>query len=387
MKLLLKILLPVLMLAVMAGLTVKLVKSKEELKPQPRVETLPLVEARAVKAGVHRFQILSQGEIRARTEINLVAEVPGKIVSVSSNFTAGGFFEDGEVLARLDSRDFEVAVAQAEAALAQGRVRLDREKAEALVARREWESLGRGEANPLLLREPQLAEAEALMAAAEANLRKAKLDLSRCEIRAPFGGRVREKMADIGQFVGLGSPLGRVYAVDFAEVRLPIPLSDLEFIDLPLNGEAGAGVGVKLTARVGGVRRSWRGELLGTEGTVHQRTRMVSAIARVDDPYARSRAAGHEPLPVGMFVEAVIEGREMSDLFRVPRSAFRGEDTLVAVDTMDRLRFRTVDVVRRVDDSVLIRSGLEEGDRVCVSLLDGPVDGMSVRVRETDVAQ
>jgi multidrug efflux system membrane fusion protein len=188
MKLLLKILLPVLMLAVMAGLTVKLVKSKEELKPQPRVETLPLVEARAVKAGVHRFQILSQGEIRARTEINLVAEVPGKIVSVSSNFTAGGFFEDGEVLARLDSRDFEVAVAQAEAALAQGRVRLDREKAEALVARREWESLGRGEANPLLLREPQLAEAEALMAAAEANLRKAKLDLSRCEIRAPFGG-------------------------------------------------------------------------------------------------------------------------------------------------------------------------------------------------------
>ena len=88
-----------------------------------------------------------------------------------------------------------------------------------------------------------------------------------------------------------------------------------------------------------------------------------------------------------MFVEAVIEGREMSDLFRVPRSAFRGEDTLLAVDTMDRLRFRTVDVVRRVHDSVLIRSGLEEGDRVCVSLLDGPVDGMSVRVRETDVAQ
>lgn len=387
MKLLLKILLPLVVLGSAGGISWQLIRNREELKPQPRVEELPLVEVRTIKPGAHRLKVRAQGEVTARTEINLVGEVPGKVVFVSTNFSAGAFFAPDELLLRLDQRDYEVAVAQAEAAVAQAQVRLEREEAEAKVALQEWEALGKGAANPLLLRKPQLAEAKAGLAAATANLRKSRLDLSRCEVRAPFAGRVRDKLVDVGQFVGVGSPLARIYSVDHAEVRLPIPLEEFAFVDLPLNTTRDVSLPVVLRAKVGGELQSWSGRLIRTEGAVDRRTRMLTAVVRVEDPYGLRERAGQAPLPVGLFVEAEIEGSELADIHRVPRSAIRGHDTLLAVDGEEKLRFRQVEIVRRLPESVLVKRGLNPGDRVCVSVLEAPVDGMSVRVREVVEAE
>lgn len=387
MRRLLQILLPLLVLAGTGGIATWLFKNKREVKPQPREEIIPLVEVRKIESGSHQFQIHAQGEVAARNEIELITEVSGKVIWVATAFAGGGFFQANEPLVRLDQRDFQLAVTQAAASLAKAKVGLQREEAEAQVARQQWESLGKGNANPLLLREPQLAEARANVASAEAALEKAHLDLSRCEIRAPYDGRVRHKHADVGQFINRGAPLGRVYAVDYVEIRLPLPLVEVGFLDLPAQlqpaiGESGPET--ELFSELGPEGSSWSGHLVRTEGEINPKTRMLTAVVQVVDPYGLRSGSTPTPLPVGMFVQAKIKGRTIHDVYRVPRSAIRGKDRLLVVDQENRLRLRQVKVLRGLPEDVLLKSGLEAGDRVCLSLVDVPVDGMKVRARDVE---
>lgn len=387
MRTLLKWLLPLAILSASASLAIVIYLKRPQVKPAPVEHIPPLVEVMEVRPRAHQFRLVTQGEVAARTEIQLMAEVAGRVEWVAEPFGDGGFFTNSQPLLRVDARDYEVAIAQAQAALAQARVRLQRETAEAKVAREEWEKLGKGPANPLLLREPQLAEARAAVASAEANVAKAELDLTRCEIRAPFTGRVRQKLADVGQFLNRGAPVARVYAVDYSEVRLPLPLDELAFIELPLAGAlTGPGPAAVLRGTVGSEVFEWSGRVVRTDGEINPRTRMLNCVVRVDDPYGITGTNARPPLAVGLFVNAELEGRRIDSVLVVPRSAMRGRDTLVVIDAEKRLRFRKVTVLRYKADEVLLQGGMEPGDRVCLSLLDAPVDGMQVRVAEAERA-
>jgi len=385
MKTILKILLPFAVLGLTAAAAWTLIRHRSMIQPEPVKEVIPLVEVVSARPGPHQFVVRSQGEVAARTEIDLVSEVPGKVVWIAPDFADGGFFKEKELLVKLDPRDYELAVTQAEAAVAQARVALEREMAEASIAKQEWEQIGKGQAKALLLREPQLAQAEASLRAALASLEKAKLDLTRCEITAPFAGRIRAKRVDVGQFINRGTPLARAYAVDYVEIALPIELDELDFLDLPMTPDADwPGLPVTLTARWGESDARWTGRLIRTGGDLNPVTRMLTGIVRVDDPYGLKHKDRPAPLPIGLFVNAAIAGRAVDSVYRVPRAALRGRDQLMVVDTEDRLRFRAVQVVRLLEKEALLRSGLESGDRVCVSLLDAPVDGMKVNPRELD---
>jgi len=175
--------------------------------------------------------------------------------------------------------------------------------------------------------------------------------------------------------------MARLYATDFAEIRLPISDDELAFLDLPLwyRDDAGDAEGavVELRADFAGAEHTWEGRVVRTEGEIDPKTRMVHVIARVEDPYRRS--GDRPPLAVGLFVEAQILGRETEGVVTVPRAAMRGTDQLLVADTDDRLRFRHVQVIRARRDEVVIRSGLEPGDRVIVSSVEAAVDGMEVR--------
>lgn len=385
MKTVLKILLPVVVLGVTGLAVFLLIKNKREIKPEPVVETIPLVEVMSVKPGPHRFTVHSQGEVAARTEIDLVGEVSGRIEWVAECFAEGGFFREGEALLKIDRRDYEVAVAQADAAVAQARVGLERELAEAKVAKKEWDELGKGQASALLLREPQLAQAQAGLRSAQAALDKARLDLTRCEIKAPFDGRVRRKQAGIGQVINRGAPVARIYAVDYVEIRLPLPLDELSYLDFAIGeNEPDHQPPAQVSADLGGSRHVWSGRLVRTAGNIDGQTRMLTGVVRVDDPYGLSGRTNIPPLPVGLFVAAEIEGSEVPSVFRVPRAAMRGRNQLMVVDAEDRLRFREVAVLRLLAHEALLTEGITEGDRICVSLLDAPVDGMKVKTRETE---
>lgn len=384
------VILPVGVLALGAFLAKALIDSYEEPQPQPVVVQPPVVSVIQAEQVNLTLVVEAEGTVAPRTESQLVPEISGRVVEVSPSLAAGGFFDAGDMLLRIEERVYELAVTRAKAAIEQAKLRLTRERQEAEVARKEWEALGTGEPSPLLFREPQIVEVQASLASAKASLAQAEYDLEHTELRAPFAGRVRSKQVDVGQFVQRGVALATLYSVDVAEVRLPIPNAELEFCDLPLayrdSTATAKGPAVKLTARFAGRDHAWQGRIVRTEGEIDPRTRMVNAIAEVRDPYARGRNSSRPPLAVGMFVKAEIQGVRVRNVIRLPRTALREGDTVFVVDPASRLEFRQVDVLRREREVVLIRAGLDDGEQICVSPLEAAVSGMTVEVLRSPAA-
>ena len=386
----LKIVMPLAVLAFGVVGFIILVNARGEVETHPASVLPPLVRTQTIAPRSIQLFVPSQGSVVPRTTTTLVSQVAAKVTSVSPAFAEGGFFEKDETLVRLDDRDYQLLATQAEAQVAQARLRLAREQEEAQVAVAEWQSLGYGEAGPLATRQLYVAEAEAALAAAQASLEQAKLNLERTRIRAPFAGRVRTKNVDLGQFVNPGAVLAQVYSVDFAEIRLPIPDKELAYLELPMSyrGELSRerGPEVVLSAEFAGQKNDWRGYVARTDGEIDPRTRMVNLIARVENPYGRGQAAASQPpLAVGLFVQARIAGRLLSDAIVIPRAAMRGSDRVLVVDNEDRLRFRAVETLRLESEHVIIGSGLAAGERICLSPLDAVVDGMRVRTSDDSV--
>ena len=381
---LLKVVLPIVTLAV-GGLTAwALVKTKRTAETEVPETPPPLVRIFEVSLDDVTLSVEAQGTVEPPTETTLVAQVAGEVVTVSEDLAAGAFIERGQVLARIEPRDFQLALVRSEAEVARAEAILSRERAEAELAREEWQTLGDGRSpSPLVLREPQLKEAEASLAAAKAALEGARLDLERTEIRAPYDGRVREKHVDLGQFLTPGAPIARIYGTAFTEVKLPIADREIAFLSVPLRGGAQDGPQVELSAAFAGRTHRWLGRIVRTGGEIDPVSRMVQLVARVEDPYAPGPDAPERPpLEVGLFVDAEIAGRTVRNAAVVPRSAMRSRDELLVVDGESRLRFKQVEVLYEGEDTVVITGGLEAGERVCLSQLSAPTEGMRVRVRE-----
>jgi len=360
-----------------------LAAGRREVQPRPPEILPPVVTVVSARPREVQLRVRAHGTVAPRTQSDLFPEVPGRVIYVSPAFAAGGFFDRGEVLLEIDPRDYEVALSIARAALA-------RYESELGLARRKLDRLRKlassHVASPAAIDEAEHAErvASAAVSEAGANLRQAVLNLERTRLLAPFAGRIRETRVDLGQFVTPGAPVAKLYAVDYAEVRLPIPDADLAFLELPLDygGEPDRGRGptVYLYGRYAGNRHRWTGHIVRVEGEVDPRSRMVHLVARVDDPYGRGQdASDGPPMAVGLFVEAEILGRRLDGVVVLPRSALRADRQVLVVDASARLRFRTVEVIRVDRGQVLIRAGIAEGDRVCISPLDAAVDGMKVR--------
>lgn len=380
----LKVVLPIAILALAVIVMMVMIKSRPAVPTRPRREFSPIVRTLTAEPRRHRIVIRTQGTVKPRTESTLVAEVAGRVLWASPSFASGGFFERADTLLRIDPRDYELALATAKSQVAQARVRLETERAQAEVAREEWRMLGNGDDSPLATRRLQVREAEAALSAAEAALEKAKRDLGKTYITAPYTGRIREKLADVGQYVAPGTPLASIYAIDYVEVRLPVPDSELAFMNIPSGiGSSGAtGPLVYLRAEYAGKRHTWNGRIVRIEGEIDPLTHMVHVVAQVAEPYGRGAAADRTPLAVGLFVEAEIQGVEIDNAVIIPRTAVRPDSTVLIVDNDSRLRFRRVAIARMDENEAIVTSGLETGERICVSNLEIISDGMKVRVYE-----
>ena len=348
-------------------------------RPEPRrthpLPPVPFVEVVEAMPRSLRLSVVAHGTVEPRTESDLVAEVRGRVTHVAPALEAGGTFEAGDELLRLDGREYRIAVDRNRAAvkLARSESRLAAAEAE-----RRRNLVARGVASDADLEqfENRAAVAAASLDQARANLAQASLDLERTVLRAPFAGRVRERSVDLGQFVSPGSLLARIYAVDYAEVRLPIRTEELAYLDLPEAGESGAPI--TLAASLGGRAFEWPAELVRTEGEIDPRTRMINVVARVDDPHDPPQ--GVPPLPAGLFVRAEIQGRRIDDVYVVPPSALRDADQVYLIEE-GRLAFRDVEVIRRGTDQVIVGKGLAPGEAVIVTPMRAATNGMNVRAR------
>jgi len=328
----------------------------------------------AVFQGV-QLKVHSQGTAMPSTESQLIPEVSGRITWMSNNLVGGGYFKKGEELAKIADLDYRNSRDRARAALGKTEAELEHAKFEYSRLR----SLAERKLTSRSMLENALKSYRVSQAAfqdATVNFEQAEENLKRTTLRAPFSGIVRSESVDIGQFVSRGQPIGTLYANDVVEIRLPVADRQLAYLNLPAspNGSLQPNLQPKvtLTTQYAGRALSWEGRIVRTEAEIDVSSRMVQLVARVtnDQPL--------NPISVGLFLNAEIQGLAAKDVVVLPRSALRNDNQVLIVDANDKLRFRSITPLRLYQDDVLIASGLKAGERVCVSTLQTAIEGMSV---------
>jgi len=383
-----RIVLPVALLAGSIAVAIVLIRNPTEIE-ESASEIQP-ISVRVVEARLDSTEltVYSQGKVQAAQRVNLSAPVAGPISWVSPSLEPGGFIEAGQALLRIDPSDFQTAVARARASVQQ---------AEAEHAFAE-DSLSRTRdlAERSLASQAQLQEAErtlsvtqARLADAQASLRQAELDLSRTELTAPFAAVIESKQVELGQFVNRAQEVAVLYGAEQVEVRVPLAIRQLGYLDIPLGlrGELADNMApsVKLTGMYGGEQRQWHGRLVRIEAAIDEESNSVQSIIRVSQPDQAGETgwASDIPLPIGLYVQAEISGRQVDDVIILPRNVIRNNNQVLVIDAENKMYFRDVEILRLEEDAVLISGGIAPGELICISPIQAVYDGMPVQpVRE-----
>ena len=384
-----RVILPIAILAFAIIVFVVIIRNPERLEPSSPEQSLATVRVAQVQPEAVTLQVQSQGKVQAARRVNLSAATSGQVSWVSPSFVSGGFFKADDVILRLDSSDFENALersrstmeqAQTEANYASGELERYRELAERrLVSESQVQELQR-----------QADISAGRLRDAKAQLAQTQLDLRRSEVRAPFATIVEDTAIELGQNVNRGQSLANLLSADDVEVRLPLALSQLGYLDIPLGyrGELPDELApeVTLSGMFGGQLHHWRGKLVRTEAGIDASNNAVQAIVRVEQSATQNPIPGEStqsiPLPVGLYVEASIRGKTVDNLYALPREVIRSGSRVLIVDAENRLRFREVEILRLENERVLIAGGLRPGERICMSPIQAVVDGMLVQVAE-----
>jgi RND family efflux transporter MFP subunit len=350
-------------------------------KPEPEKNEKPLrlisVYTDSVKQENVSLKVVTQGDVRARIQIDMVSQVGGRIVSVSREFIEGGLIQPDVPLVKIEDVDYRLQLGQAQANVAAAEVVLQQALADADVARKQLRN--DASASPLALKKPQLAGAKANLAAAKANLEQALINLQRTGVSLPFHGRVISTRVDTGQYIAPGTLIGQAFATEVVEIRLPLNDSQLASLGLPIGYTApiGGGLAVKFIADVAGKTHRWEGKLMRLDASIDPSTRMLYASAEVIDPYGENVSQHGMPLAVGLFVEAQIEGRSIDAAFIIPRSALRAGDVVFLIKD-GKLEVRPVTVVHSSPNRAVVASGLAAGEKVITSPIRNAIPGMAL---------
>lgn len=330
----------------------------------------------------YQVMIDSYGTVKPRTQSLLVAQASGQIIDVSDEFREGGFFEKGDVLLKLDDRDHQAEVKSAKANLLTAEQSLLEEKARGQQALTDWKRLGgSSQASSLVLREPQLAAAQAQVLSAQATLEKAELDLERTKVTAPYAGRILSRSVDLGQVVSNNTQLATIYAIDSVEIRLPIKNKDLSFVNLPEQYRDGAknqaGSLVKFSSDLVG-EQTWQGQLARTEGAIDENAQQLYVVAKIDDPY-KSTESNQYPIKIGQYIKAQIAGKTVQNALIIPNSTIY-QGTYVYVVEGDVLKRKDVTFAWQNANQAMIKTGLKANDKLVITPLGQVSSGTKVSI-------
>ncbi|NMP32296.1 efflux RND transporter periplasmic adaptor subunit [Thalassotalea sp. M1531] len=356
-------------------------RGRPSAAPQLNVEVL------TIKKQNIALKIDSYGIVKPRTQSVLLPQVSGEINYISPSFRDGGFFEKGELLVKLDDRDYTAEINIAKASLFSAQQALSEEKARVEQAKQDWERLGNtNQPSELVLRKPQLLAAEAKVFSAEASLAKAELALERTEIKAPYTGRILLKEVDIGQVVSQNTKLADIYAVDYVEVRLPIKNNDLSFMQLPEATRFSAESkqhqpSVTIFSELVN-QQQWQGKVVRTEGAFDQNSQQLFVVAQIDDPYGVEAANGL-PLKIGQYVSAKINGKVIDNAIKVPNKAiYQGSYVFIIKDGL--LMRKEIAIDWQNSEFAMVAKGLDEEDLLVITSLGQVNSGTPVSISIKD---
>jgi len=381
-------LLVVLVLAAGAGAALILVKSKKPPKTVEKPLVAPLVETTRINQKDIPITISAFGTVQPKVKVGIVPQVAGNVVYVNPAFRPGGFIKANQPIVRVDKRDYELAVEQAQAIVADAQVKLDLEQAEAGVALEQWKQLNPNKtpASALVMRRPQINKAKAALKSAQAKLESAQLNLDRTKVSLPIDAVILTAAVDLGQFVGVGQAIGSAYGIESVEIEVPLEDHELEWFDVPEGPPAPNSTLTtlpKTTATIkadfAGAEHTWKGYVTRTTGQIDRVSRMVSVVVEVPEPF--SKIDNRPPLMPGMFVEVLIKGKTLRNALRIPRNAVHNRNQLWVVRD-NHLYIKTLDIVRSDRNFVYVVSGIDDHTVIVTSALDTATNGMKIRTEK-----
>ena len=347
-------------------------------------DNTPIIAVENIVVAPMALNVSSYGIIKPKYETLLVAQVNGEIVELDETFVRGGFIKKGQLLARIDPNDYHAALIDAQADMASARAALEQEVAQGKVAEREWKLITDSSPTELSLRKPQLAQELARVKSAQAAILRAKRNLQRTEIRAPYDAMIDSRMIGLGSFVSVGTQLGQLFGTDIAEVRLPVADNELKFLI-----DQGHDAKVKLVGTYAGKSVEWTAHIARNEGVIDNKSRMTYLVAEIQNPYllpdmlaknvaTENTDVSHSvPLRFGAYVQAQILGIEIANASILPRHLVVG-NKVGLLSNESTLHYATIDIIRQQGANVIVSNGLLDGDKLIVSALEYPVDGMKL---------
>nr|WP_283102690.1 efflux RND transporter periplasmic adaptor subunit [Shewanella abyssi] len=365
-----QIILPVVVIAIGVAGFFGMAALKKPPEEKAEIDTTPLVSVQTVEIKPMDFSVNSYGVVAAKYETELVSQVNGEIVFLSEKFVRGGFVKKGDVLAKIDPSDYDAALIDAQASMASARATLVQEKAFGKVAEAEWKRIKDGVPTELSLRKPQLAQEIAKLNSSEAGLKRAKRNVERTVIKAPYDALIEARNIGLGSYVSMGSKVGKVLSTDDAEIRLPIADKELQFLH-----DKGKYAEVLLKGQFAGKPQVWKAKIVRSEGVIDSRSRMTYLVAEVSDPYGLNSDTNE--LRYGTYVTASIEGLHAGQVTEVARHLVINNQVAV-LDDDNKLRYKDVNIVRQIGSKVIITDGLDAGMNLITSALDYPIEGMQL---------
>lgn len=383
---LLRIGLPLLILGLAVVGAQLLILSRPPVPKADRTIKPTLVDVLTVRMQDERAVITAYGTVQAHRRLIVQPEVGGRVVQLNPELVIGGILEQDEALLRIDPRDYQFAVDEQRASLAEAEFDLKVELGNQAVAKREWNLLkpSGGEisalSQQLALRRPHLKEKYVALQAAKSRFRKAQLDLQRTIVRTPFHALVLQESVEKGQLVNAQSSVATLVDVDEFRVQVSVPIHQIEWITFPGSGRS-QGARVRVIREIGNdepVER--RGTVVELLGDVTENGRMAQVLVAIQDPLELEKPDnGRRPLLLGEYVRVEIEGPALRDVIVLPRPTIREGSRVWVKNAENQLEVRQVDVVLSRKETVLISRGLRDGEQVITSQLTAAIPGLLLR--------
>lgn len=361
------LLIPLVILVIAWGVVGYLMKTKPEPKRSSPPKIVPHVEVIQRSTDTHTPWIDTYGTVRSYYQTEISSLVAGEIVSISPRFQTGESVRKGEVLVEINTADYLANIALQKANISKAKETLLTEQARGRIARGDWQSSGRklADASPYTLRIPQQEAAQAAVDSAKAALTKAELDLKRTKVIAPYDAIIQTRDASPGSIVGIGTPLGKLIAREKAEVRLPLTPDEVMQLKLPLafrlpeNSKISPDKLIDVTLNspaYPGI--NWEAKITRTEASVDPKNQVIYVVAEIHAPFDPPGS----PLPIGTFVKARMQGRELPNTLSLPEASIIDDRYVWIVDPSSKLRRQPVERLYSTKGTVIAR--LPDGDPV-----------------------
>jgi len=354
-----------------------------ETLPEEDIGLAKIVQTIPLAPRTRSVAVSASGSVVPSRKVIIKPQVTGQVIWQSESITMGGHVKAGDELIRIDPNDYELALAEVQANFEQARFEREVESGRQVIAKREWDELQSDldmeEVNrSLVLRQPHLRRAEALMEKARNDIEIAKLQHSRTVITAPFNAMVVTESVEVGQLLNPGSEICELVGTDEFWIQATIPFSQLKWVHFPEDGRSGAQAQVILDTG-DGESVAWKGRVIRLLSDLDPLGRMARLVVSVTDPLElHRRSAGKCPLLLGSYVEVKIDAGNLEDTLMIPRAALREGNRIWVVGDDHLLKILPATVLWRETETVLISNNVKKGDQLIVSDLRVALPGMKV---------